>query len=77
MQTKQLSQDTEGYREEYITAISSKDYATGPRELPVMSIQIPSELIEATSSGEVVRVVSFLYYNITHLFPGGEQQDNE
>ncbi len=71
VQTQEVSQDTE---QDYITAISSKNYAEG---LPEMSIKIPSELIKETSSGEggggMVKVVSFLYYNVTGLFPSGKE----
>ena len=63
--------------EEPTTTISSEDF--GIEE--VMSIQVPSELIEmfADSDGNdgVVRAVSYLYYNVEGLFPSGLPGENE
>ena len=43
-----------------------------------MSIEIPSELVKkaANGSSDVVRVVSFLYFNVMDFFPSGKPGDN-
>ena len=47
-------------------------------EFPKMSIQVPSELIEKFDDNDgVVRVVSYLYYNVEGLFPSGLPGENE
>ena len=66
----------ENYR---INAINSDDFRD---DVPLMSIQIPSELIRlfAASSGRdggLVRVISALYYNVTDLFPSGRPGINK
>lgn len=46
-----------------------------------MTIQIPSQLIQfadnLTDGDGMVRVVSFLYYNVENLFPSGKPGDIE
>ena len=60
-----------------ISTIDSEDFQDIVGDIPKMSIQIPLELVEAfaDASGEV-RTVSFLYFNISGLFPGGFPGDN-
>ena len=73
LMTKNVNITTEGQ----IMTINSEDFRNIADKVPKMSIQIPLELVEAfaDASGEV-RTVSFLYYNISGLFPGGFPGDN-
>lgn len=75
MQTQNISPEGE---EGYFTTINSRDVIGD--EFPVMSIQIHSHLVDmfaAGNDGGVVRVVSFLYYNIHGLFPSGRPGQNK
>ncbi len=62
--------------EVYITAINSKFYR---KDLPLMSLQVPPELIQlfAGNSGGEVRVISALHYNVEDVFPSGRPGINE
>ena len=64
---------------EYVTTISSDELVD--EDFPKMSIQVLSEMIEmfADSDGNdgMVRVVSYLYYNVEGLFPSGPPGENE
>ena len=63
--------------ETFITTINSEEFIT-EETLPKMSIQIPSELIEMlVDRDDVVRAVSYLYYNVENLFPSGLPGENE
>ena len=63
--------------ERQIMTINSEDFRNIAGKVPKMSIQIPLELVEAFADASgVVRTVSFLYYNISGLFPGGFPGDN-
>ena len=58
---------------DYITTINSQHLVDG---VPLMSIQVPPELIQqfANSSDEEgvgVRAIAALYYNVKDLFPNG------
>ena len=76
VQTQLLTQAKDGER--LITTISSSDKFTTEEPFPQMSIQIPSELIEMfVHEDDVVRAVSYLYYNVENLFPSGLPGENE
>ena len=58
---------------DYITTINSQYLFDG---VPLMSIQVPSELIQqftnsSDGEGEGVRAIAALYYNVEDLFPNG------
>ncbi len=55
-------------QERYVTTINSNDFTN---EFPQMSIQIPNELIREFAGNETggVRIISFLFYEVEHLFP--------
>ena len=49
---------------------------------PEMSLQIPTELIQlfsnASSARDGIKVIAYLYYNVSHLFPSGKPgEENE
>lgn len=67
---------------EYITAIDSRVLAGD--NFPVMSIQVPSELVNelqmsGNGTGDKVSVwaASFLFYNVSGLFPSGRTGENK
>lgn len=62
LQTKLLSAEGDGY----VTTINSKDLVGDDR--PVMSIQVPLELVQMFEEETDVRAVSFLYYDVEELF---------
>jgi hypothetical protein len=73
VQTQNVS--TEG-EEGYFTTISSREIIEGV--LPEMSIQTHSQLVDMFSdSSDEVRVVSYIYYNISELFPSGRRGQNK
>ena len=46
--------------------------------VPEMSIQIHSQLVDVFAGNDsTVRVVSYIYYNISNLFPSGRPGENE
>ena len=73
VQTQLLTQAKDGER--LITTISSSDKFTTEEPFPQMSIQISSELF--VHEDDVVRAVSYLYYNVENLFPSGLPGENE
>ena len=52
---------------EYVATINAEEFSS---DLPLMSIEIPSELVGRFSNNSV-RVISALYYNVEDLFPNG------
>ena len=63
--------------DDYITTIGSmrlaEDQPMDDGGLSDLSIDIPQEIVMKFASnggGELVRAVSFLYYNVTDFFPG-------
>ena len=64
---------------DFVTAISSEELVG--KDFPMMSIQVPSELIEMFTDSDgndgMVRTVSYLYYNVESLFPSGPPGENE
>ncbi len=66
LQTKVIMSGREGY----VTTIDSIGF-TKDSELPHMFIQIPYELIKEFAGNETggVRTISFLFYEVEHLFP--------
>ena len=57
--------------------VNSENPVTTVNSSEKTSIQIPVELVEAFADASgVVRTVSFLYYNISDLFPGGLPGEN-
>ena len=58
--------------EDRVVTINSEKFG---EEFPNMSIKIPVELVRkfATMNNDSVRAVSFLYYGVENLFPGGYQ----
>ena len=78
LQTKQLTTDSVG-QEDLITSISSSDFPSFSQ--PRMSIEIPLNLvnmfINMSSMGtNGVRLVSFLYTNVTGLFSSSLPGEN-
>ena len=67
--TQVVSTDIEGY----ITTINSEDLVSD--DVPMMSIQIPSELINLFASGrsDGVRTISTLLYNVEAIFTSEEK----
>lgn len=62
----------------YFTTINSREVLGEVR--PELSIQIHSQLVDMFadgSDGGVVRVVSFLYYDVQRLFPRGRPGQNK
>lgn len=60
--------------EEYITTINSRDFADD--SIPKLLMEIPLGLVQAVlnsneANSNIVRVVSFLFYNVEDIFPSG------
>ena len=57
----------------HITTIDSVDFVGDTR--PQMSIQIPPELVQMfMGDRNMVRVVSYLYFDVEDFFPSGENK---
>jgi hypothetical protein len=72
--TEEIAQShfTEEIAQSHFTTINSRDISEAA--FPKVSIQIPSQLADyfaGNGSGGVVRAVSYVYRNISPLFPSG------
>ena len=78
LKTRQLTTDSVG-QEDLITAISSSDFPSFSQ--PRMSIEIPPDLVRmfinmSSMGSNGVRLVSFLYTNVTGLFSSSLPGEN-
>ena len=76
LQTRQL---TTGQEDQLITTIDSSDFPSFSQ--PRMTMEVPSDLVGMFSNmsgleSNRVRLVSFMYANVTGLFPRSLQGDN-
>ena len=69
--------DAYGNNNTSITTIDSEDFYEDDM-FPRMAIEVPVELLQIFANNEtgLVRTVSFVYYAIDELFPGGLPGDN-
>ena len=71
IQTQVISADAT----DYITTVNSRHLANN---VPLMSMQVPSELIQQFTNGrdgkEGVRAIGALYYNVEAIFPNGTDE---
>ena len=65
-----------GGEQGYFTIISAGEVVGDA--VPELSIQIHSQLVDVFAGNDsTVRVVSYIYYNISNLFPSGRPGQNE